>query len=122
MDFKLGKNKKLKSRKTIARLFVEGKSVKEFPIKMIYLPIDENTSDDGTQIAFSVPKRNFKLAVDRNRIKRLLREAYRLNQHEFFQEDSKKYYIMLIYMSSKMPTYEQVDYRLKKLFFKFKSL
>lgn len=122
MDFKLGKNKKLKSRKTIARLFVEGKSVKEFPIKMIYLPIDENTSDDGTQIAFSVPKRNFKLAVDRNRIKRLLREAYRLNQYEFFQEDSKKYYIMLIYMSSKMPTYEQVDYRLKKLFFKFKSL
>lgn len=122
MRFKLGKNQKLKSRKVIARLFQEGKSLKEFPVKMIYLPIDKDSLCVQNQVAFSVPKRNFKLAVDRNRIKRLLREAYRLNQHTFFSDNSENYYIMLIYMSSKMPTYKEIDLKLNKLFIKFKSL
>lgn len=122
MRFKLGKNQKLKSRKVIARLFQEGKSIKEFPVKMIYLPIDKDSLCVQNQVAFSVPKRNFKLAVDRNRIKRLLREAYRLNQHTFFSDNSENYYIMLIYMSSKMPTYKEIDLKLNKLFIKFKSL
>lgn len=122
MRFKLGKNQKLKSRKVIARLFQEGKSLKEFPVKMIYLPIDKDNLCVQNQVAFSVPKRNFKLAVDRNRIKRLLREAYRLNQHTFFSDNSENYYIMLIYMSSKMPTYKEIDLKLNKLFIKFKSL
>ncbi len=122
MRFTLGKNQKLKSRKAIAQLFVEGKAVKEFPIKMIFLPISEENDTTTTKVAFSVPKRNFKLAVDRNRIKRLLREAYRLNQHDFFPEGSKSYHIMFIYMSSKMPKYNEIDLKLKKLFLKFKSL
>lgn len=122
MRFTLGKNQKLKSRKAIAQLFVEGKAVKEFPIKMIFLPISEEDDTTTTKVAFSVPKRNFKLAVDRNRIKRLLREAYRLNQHDFFPEGSKSYHIMFIYMSSKMPKYKEIDLKLKKLFLKFKSL
>lgn len=122
MRFTLGKHQKLKSRKTIAQLFVEGKAVKEFPIKMIFLPISENENRTTSKVAFSVPKRNFKLAVDRNRIKRLLREAYRLNQHDFFPEGAKNYHIMFIYMSSKMPTCTEIDIKLKKLFLKFKSL
>ncbi|MGY6649401.1 ribonuclease P protein component [Wenyingzhuangia sp. IMCC45574] len=120
MRFTLGKNQKLKSRKAIAQLFIEGKSVKEFPIKMIYLPVSSNATCLETKVAFSVPKRNFKLAVDRNRIKRLLREAYRLNQHEFFLGE-EHYNVMFIYMSSKMPTYAEVDKKLKKLLLKFKS-
>lgn len=120
MKFTLGKNQKLKSRKAIAQLFVEGLSVKDFPLKMIYLPI-EPEREQITQVAFSVPKRNFKLAVDRNRIKRLMREAYRLHQYELFEGDDKKYHIMFIYMSNKKPTYEQVVRKFNKLFLKFKS-
>ncbi len=120
MKFTLGKNQKLKSRKAIAQLFIEGQSVKSFPIKMIYLPISEQENTE-TKVAFSVPKRNFKLAVDRNRVKRLLREAYRLHQYEFFDENSQHYHIMFIYMSNKMPTYFEVESKLNKLFLKFKS-
>lgn len=119
MKFTLGKNQKLKSRKAISQLFIEGQSAKSFPLKMIYLPVKEEDSE--TKVAFSVPKRNFKHAVDRNRIKRLLREAYRLHQHEFFEEHEINYNIMFIYMSNKMPTYIEVESKLKKLFLKFKS-
>lgn len=119
MKFTLGKNQKLKSRKAISQLFIEGMSVKSFPIKMIYLPIDKNQQ---TKVAFSVPKRNFKLAVDRNRVKRLLREAYRLHQHDFFEGTDRQYNIMFIYMSNKIPEYIEVESKLKKLFVKFTSL
>ena len=119
MKFTLGKNQKLKSRKAISQLFIEGKSVKSYPIKMIYLP--NLTSNNQTKLAFSVPKRNFKLAVDRNRIKRLLRESYRLNQHEFFKDNDTLYHIMFIYTSKEMPTYDEIDLKFKKLFLKFKS-
>lgn len=121
MKFTLSKNQKLKSRKAIAQLFVEGNSVKSFPIKMIFLPVDENF-EQTTKISFSVPKRNFKLAVDRNRIKRLLREAYRLHQYDFFEDNKQAYHIMFIYMSNSIPTYLEVESKLKKVFLKFKSL
>ncbi|MGY5352130.1 ribonuclease P protein component [Wenyingzhuangia sp. IMCC45533] len=119
MKYTLGKNQKLKSRKTISQLFIEGNSVKSFPVKMMYLPSSEITEN---RVAFSVPKRNFKLAVDRNKIKRLLRESYRLNQFEFFENNPHKYNIMFIYMGRTMPKYDEVDAQLKKLFIKFKSL
>ncbi|NJB82174.1 ribonuclease P protein component [Wenyingzhuangia aestuarii] len=121
MKFTLGRDKKLKSRKAIGQLFIEGQSVKEFPIKMIFLPVPKE-QEQITKVAFSVPKRNFKHAVDRNRIKRLLREAYRLHQHEFFEDHSQVYNIMFIYMQPKMPDYNKVESKLKKLFLKFKSL
>jgi len=121
MEFTLGKNKKLKSRKTISQLFVEGYSVKSFPLKMIFLPV-ETSQEQITKVSFSVPKRNFKHAVDRNRIKRLLREAYRLHQYEFFKDNDKVYNIMFIYMNRTMPTYVQVEEKLIKLFTKFNSL
>lgn len=120
MKFTLGKNQKLKSRKAISQLFVEGNSVKSFPIKMIYFPISK-TENSCTKVSFSVPKRNFKLAVDRNRIKRLLREAYRLNQHELFQENEEIYNIMFIYMSNVELSYDEVEKKLKKVFLKFNS-
>lgn len=121
MKLTLGKTQKLKSRKAIAQLFIEGKSVKSFPIKMIFLPVEKDR-EQITKVSFSVPKRNFKLAVHRNKIKRLLREAYRLHQHEFFKDDDQFYNIMFIYMTNKMPEYTQVEATLKKVILKFNSL
>ena len=79
--FGLGKRERLKSRKQIDNLFAEGKSFAVFPIRVTYsfMPTD---GDALVQIGVTVSKRNFKKAVDRNRIKRLFREAYRLQKAE----------------------------------------
>ena len=79
MKFTFNKKDRLKSQKLIEKLFLEGKSVSSFPLKLIYL----KTQVSGAHVikaGVSVSKRNFKKAVDRNRIKRLLRECYRLNR------------------------------------------
>lgn len=92
MRFTFPKEEKLKSRKQIGRLFVEGNSLKEFPLRIKFLKLSD--SEVSAKIAFSVPKRNFKLAVDRIRIKRLLRESYRKNKH-LFQEGLKGEFIVM---------------------------
>ena len=81
MNFKYSKQDKLKSKKLIEQLFTEGKSVTAYPLKLIYLKT-EFEDDSILKTGVSVSKRLHKTAVDRNRIKRLLREAYRLNKPE----------------------------------------
>lgn len=82
--YKLGKQARLKSRKVIDHLFKDGKSFTVFPFRVIYhftkLPVTPDAFQ--LQAGFSVSKRHFKKAVDRNRIKRLMREAYRLQKNE----------------------------------------
>ena len=80
-QFTFNKRQKLKSRKQIEHLFSKGKSFHVSPIKALY---DFNTLNAGLnlQAGVAVSSRNFKKAVDRNRIKRLLREAYRLQKNE----------------------------------------
>ena len=68
------KQEKLKKSKLIEQLFAQGKSLTIFPIKLIYLEINHN-SPYKIQAGVTVSKRNFRKAVDRNRIKRLLREV-----------------------------------------------
>ncbi len=77
-DFSLGKKHKLKSDKTIKLLFSKGSSIFLHPIKIVYL-ID-GTNKDVPKVLFSVSKRNFKKSVDRHKIIRHLREAYRLEK------------------------------------------
>lgn len=117
MRFTLGKDEKLKSRKSIAELFQNGSSVKSFPIKMIYTRINEGCGT-SMKVAFSVPKRKFKLAVDRNRIKRMMRECYRQNKHSFYME-AKSYNVMFIYMGAKEPIYKELESKFLKVKNKF---
>ena len=73
---------KLKSRKLLNQVFAEGKSLNAFPLKITYTSQDV----EGVSIAkigVGVSSRHFKKAVDRNRIKRLIREAYRLQKNNF---------------------------------------
>ena len=73
----LGKEERLCSRKAIEELFGGGhKSVTAYPIRAVYLPSEQT----GVRVMVSVSKRHFKRAVKRNRIKRQLREAYRLQK------------------------------------------
>jgi ribonuclease P protein component len=84
---------KLKSRIAIQELFEKGNSIQENNIKILYLPNNLNNH----QIAFTVPKRSFKHATDRNTIKRQMREAYRLNKLEI-NNLNIKYNIIFIYL------------------------
>ncbi|MBS1668921.1 MAG: ribonuclease P protein component [Bacteroidetes bacterium] len=90
-QFTLGKQERLKSRKLIEQLFSKGKSFNAFPFRVIYLLEPElfiskkpKAQNDSTRLQFGVgaSSRNFKKAVDRNRIKRLAREAYRKQKNE----------------------------------------
>ena len=98
MQYTLGKEEKLKSKKLIDQLFAEGKHVKSFPLRLIYSPLNHD-GEFPIKVGFSVPKRNVKLAVDRNRIKRLMREVYRKNKHLFLDNIENKYVFMFIYMA-----------------------
>ena len=120
MRFTFGKQEKLKSRKLIGKLFEEGKSVKKFPIRLVYLQT-EHTSDFPIQAGFSVPKRNFKKAVDRNRIKRLLREAYRHQKGSLYQELEKPYVFMFTFMGKKEPTYLEAEQKIQQVLALFKK-
>ncbi len=73
------KEERMHEKKLIDQLFKNGKSFFVFPFKVLYMPL---TTDVPLlpKVLISVPKRNFKRAVDRNRIKRLIREAYRRNK------------------------------------------
>ena len=104
-----GKAEKLKSRKVVEELFARGKSLNVFPIRISYkflpLPADEKTV---LQVGVSVSKRNFKRAVDRNRIKRLLRETYRLQKRELIEVlkvQRRIGYVFFIYTDKQMPQY-----------------
>ena len=116
----LGKKERLKSKKLIGKLFEEGKSIKKYPFRLVYLIQDKN-SLLKTQASFSVPKRNFKKAVDRNRIKRLIKEAYRLEQRKILQDYNLPLVIMITYLGKKEPIFSDVKENIKELLTLFKE-
>jgi ribonuclease P protein component len=112
-------NEKLKSRKQIQALFEGGKHVKTENLRLIYLPFD--IEENVIKIGVSVSKRNFKLATDRNRVKRLMREVYRLNQYDLKNTLSKSYVMMLVYQSPKMPTFDSLNEQMQKIIVLFNN-
>jgi ribonuclease P protein component len=108
------KKEKLKSKVLFEALFAEGKSVSHFPLKLIYLNTNFN---DGSKIKVGVvaPKKKFKNAVDRNRIKRLLREAYRLNKALIFNNIEGNFAFLILYLGNKMPVYADIESAMKQL-------
>lgn len=118
MKFTFEKDEKLKSRKQIESLFLDGKNVKSFPFRLIYHPI-EFEGKFPIKAGFSVPKRNIKLAVNRNRIKRMMRELYRLNKHQYTEHLTKTYAFMFVYMAKEELTYSELEKSFSKLITKF---
>ena len=118
MPASYSKKEKLKSKKRIEQLFVEGNSVSVFPLRLVYMStiFDENVQ---LKTGVSVSKRNFKNAVDRNRIKRLLRESYRLNKDAYFNNITTQYAFMILYIGKKEPTFAELEIKMKQLFEKF---
>ena len=101
-------SERLKSKILIDRLFSEGRSLKKFPIKLIYLPI-KDPANASNKTGVSVPKRIFKKAVDRNHLKRLMRECFRKNKYLVESNLAQKYALMFIYTSNKKISFNEMS-------------
>ena len=110
----LGKQERLKSKMLIGKLYSEGKSVKNFPLRLVYVQT-EHTSKYPAQVGVSVPKRNFKKAVDRNRLKRLLRETYRKQKHIVYNSIDIPYVYMISYIGKEQLSYAEIELKMEQL-------
>lgn len=115
MSFKFPREEKLKSKNLIQKIFDEGSAVSKFPLKVLYV---RNDVSDGVKLkaGVTVPKRNFKSAVHRNRIKRLLRESYRLHKDEIFNNTEGSYALLILYLGKEMPEYEVIEKTMLAIF------
>jgi ribonuclease P protein component len=120
LKFTFNKKEKLKSKKLIDQLFAEGKSVSAYPLRLVFIKTPFNEAIIA-KTGVSVSKRNFKSAVDRNRIKRLMRETYRLNKAVYFNNLTTQYAFMVLYIGKDLPTFELIESKMKTLFDKFSS-
>ncbi len=105
-QFTLGKNERLKSRKLIEQLFHKGKSFSVFPLKIFYTLTD---GEYALQFGVGVSNKNFKKAADRNRIKRLVRESYRLQKmsvQEKLKLQNRRMSVFFIYAGKELPGFD----------------
>ena len=124
-QFTLGKDERLKSRKQIENLFAEGKSFAVNPFRVYFIVNGQLSIVNGgsyLQFGVGVSNRNFKKAVDRNRIKRLTREAWRLQKNELSEKvktTQKQLNVFFIYTGKELPDFttvkDKVAVALKKL-------
>ena len=116
-----GKQEKLCAKRAIDRLFVGGnsRSVVAFPIRLVYVPVEREQDESLLKVLVTVSKKHFKHAVDRNRTKRLLREAWRLHRNEILQllrlKQTGGLDVALIWLDDKLWTAKDVDNRMSLL-------
>lgn len=112
-SYTLSKNERLHSQKRIDRLFAEGQSFISYPLRIVYAK--RETEDDAhyrVSVLASVSKRHFKRAVKRNRVKRLIKEAYRLNKQEFAAITASSgcsLDIAFLYLKAELPSYAEIE-------------
>ncbi len=107
------KVERLKSKKQITKIFEKGKKIKQYPFVLNYLFVGE--SDSPIKIVVSVPKRLVKFANKRNRLKRQIKEAYRLNKADIYQrleQNDKNLALFLIYTGKEKEDYHFIEKKL----------
>ena len=112
--FTYNKKEKLKSRKQLDALFSKGRTFLLFPVKVFYM-LPETPLDHTVKAGVGASSRQFKKAVQRNRIKRLLREAYRLNKqplHQFLQTHNLQLVVFLLYVDKQMPQNNSIQVKM----------
>ena len=121
MDETFGKSYKLCSQKAIASIFEQKKSVKQFPFVLHYAPMELPT-DKSFQVVISAPKRIFRKAHDRNRIKRLMKEVFRKNKlilEEKLTTNQQQMALFLVYTNKEEMEYTLLLRKMESLLLKF---
>jgi ribonuclease P protein component len=115
------KKVRLRSKKLIEKLFENNQSISKYPLRMVWMQVDDLPEDVSWQIAVSVSKKRFKHAVKRNLLKRRMREAIRLNivaLQNILQKKDKRLALMLIYTANDIKTYQTIESALNQIFLK----
>jgi ribonuclease P protein component len=111
-------SERLKSRRLIQALFKQGHSFSKYPIRLVYLPVTEPTLPSPVQCTVSVPKRRFRRAVHRNRIRRQVREAWRLHKQALYQQlegHDTTYAFMLLYVGKEPMPYADIERSMRRV-------
>ena len=112
------KSERLCSRILMDRLFQgDNLSVSAYPLRAVFLPVDL-TEQEGVSVLMSVPKKRFHDAVDRNRVKRQLREAYRKHKHALAEQMAARkqgLLIAFIYVSAQIESTAYIEKRMTRL-------
>ncbi|MDR2122744.1 MAG: ribonuclease P protein component [Flavobacteriaceae bacterium] len=119
MNQKYTKEEHLKGDTVIKYLFEKGFWANKYPLKIIYCAQTKTPSCHKTGV--SVSKKNFKRAVDRNRIKRLLRECYRLHKKELYDIFPDPHLFMIIYAGKEILSFQELEEKYLKLLGKIKN-
>jgi len=115
LKYTFPKNDRLTSRKLIENVFSKGKSFSNFPFKVVWLSDNSNTV---LQTGVGVSAKYFKKAVDRNRIKRLIRESYRLQKHSLedtLKKNKARMSVFILFTANEIPPYELVFDKIGKI-------
>ena len=115
--FPLNKSNSLKSTSEIDLVFKDGSKLSSKLISLYYVKSDKENS---LRIAFSVGKKTHALATTRNKLKRLMKEALRLNGHEYLN-DNLSYSLVFVYFSSKEESFKTIEESMKSLLLSFKN-
>ncbi|MET6998869.1 ribonuclease P protein component [Chitinophaga defluvii] len=118
------KEERLKSRKLIETLFREGKAFSVFPYRVIYMAVPLPVDKVPVQVGFSATTRRFPHATDRNRIKRLGREAWRLQKqalYDHLQSHSRQLAVFLVYTDKKIADFSTLRDKISVILEKLKS-
>lgn len=119
MENTLCKEERLCSKKAIEQLFSGGaKSLSAFPVRAVFMLTERTEGATPVSILVSVSKKKFKRAVKRNRMKRLVREAYRKNKHDLIrlmEEKGQRLVIAFIYLDNELHTAENIEIKIKDI-------
>lgn len=121
LKYTFTKAARLSRKKYIKDLFETGSSLFIFPLKVLYKE-DTQSRIKNNQVLISVPKKFHKTAVKRNRIKRLIREAYRINQFILSDATDKKYFIAYIYVTENIFEFKELENKLKESLVRLKNI
>ena len=108
----------LKSKKTIEKLYAEGTSVTAFPLRAVFIEQGTEEQEPQAAILISVAKKRFRHAVDRNLVKRRIREAYRTSKHSFvaaLQNKGKKMAVAILYIDTRHNSTAFIKRKMEKL-------
>ena len=115
--FTFPKQERLSWKRHIDLLFANGRSFVVFPLRVIYLPVEEDALPAPASVLISVPKKKFKRAVKRNLIKRRMREAYRIHKHELFDalaNNRQRMLVAFLYLDKEILPFSEIEKVMQK--------